>query len=223
MKKYIFISICIFATFLCENTYADTIDSPQDFKTYKENANNFCSSSNHPWNNDNALLPIPQYAELSADAVNSQIVRTQNLSNLSDSEKTRLQYELDTKRIGDFSGFKAVEVARLQYRSTMDSIFACGVVESRLNILEKLQNEIGKYSTNRQSEIQKQLEKEKERLSRERDKLKCNKSEEPNADIMNSVVNSATHQYCHYRYYLQYLDSNLEHNRAYIESIESAI
>lgn len=42
-------------------------------------------------------------------------------------------------------------------------------------------------------------------------------------DNLVALKNSATRQYCHYRYYLTYLDAELETNRANVETIEKSI
>lgn len=114
-------------------------------------------------------------------------------------------------------------MARTQYRASMNSVFACGIISSRLSILETLREEISKEASTRKSEIQDQLDKEKSRLQSESDKLKCNSAGANKTNLMQEMINSSTRQYCHYRHYLSYLDTNLEDNRYAIEQMEKAI
>lgn len=220
----------IFLTFFgnSEKIFAEIIptENNPDFTSYENNiagAKKYCDDPSQPWAKNSALVTIPQYPKLEASAVNGQIERTKNLSTLTESEKERLQADLDLTRIGNFSGFKTLEVARLQYRASMDSLFSCSVVTSRLKILSDLQETISGTFTETNSEIKQQLEKEKMRLERERDKLGCNADDTKGAHSLKSLSNSATRQYCHYRYYLTYLESALDENRTNIERIEQSI
>ena len=219
----------IFGIFFTQNPVrAEIIPSEQnpDFKSYQsylDGAKSYCDSTDRYWGKNNAIRPIPQYPELKASAVNHQISRTQNLSNLSTEEKNRLASELDMSRIGDFTGFKTLEVARIQYRSTMNSLFSCAIVNSRLRILKGLRETVESTLNGANSEITTQLNKEQTRLEREKDNLQCNNSDANQTAVMQEIVNSATRQYCHYRYYLSYLDTTLESDRAYVENVEQAI
>lgn len=228
MFKKIFIITLFFSIFFLDHAHAETIptENNPDYKSYKafqDGAKAYCDDPSRAWGQNNALVPIPQYPELSAEAVTTQMNRTQNLQNISDEQKNRLQSELSTERIGNFSGFKTLEVARLQYRAAMNSVFACGIVESRLTILAGLREALDASTSSRKSEIQTQLDKEKSRLENERDKLKCNSAGAAKTTNMTELVNSTTRQYCHYRHYLSYLDTNLEDNRYNIEQIEKNI
>lgn len=168
-------------------------------------------------------MSIPQYAELSADAVNAQIERTQNLENLTNEEKIRLKDDLNMSRIGNFAGFKTLEVARLQYRASMDSLFSCALITSRLRILDDLRAQISQTFSETNSEIKQQMDRERNRLERESGNLNCNSDDISGTDTLKALTNSATRQYCHYRYYLTYLDTQLEQNRTNIETIEQNI
>lgn len=147
------------------------------YENYQSAAKAYCDSPTRVWNANSAMVTIPQYPELSATAVNNQIERTKNLSNLPSEEKEKLIRDLDLTRIGNFSGFKTLEVARLQYRANMDALFSCALVTSRLQILDDLQSELSKHFTDSNSEIKQQLEKEKVRLERERGNLSCNSAD----------------------------------------------
>lgn len=187
MQKHFFTSLLvfflIFFTFFSntEKIFAENIPETDldltDYNKYLESAKSYCDNSDRVWGKNNALVTIPQYPKLEASAVNNQINRTKNLSTISDEEKSRLAEELDMTRIGNFSRFKTLEVARLQYRASMDTLFSCTLVTSRLKILSDLQNAISGTFTESNSEIKQQLEKEKMRLERERDTLGCNSAE----------------------------------------------
>ncbi len=138
------------------------------YENYQKTVKSSCDNTQHAWSQNSALVSIPQYPELNATAVNNQIERTKNLTNLTTEEKERLIQDLDMTRIGNFSGFKTLEVARLQYRANMDSLFSCALVDSRLRILNDLQTQLATTFTKSNSEIKQQLEKEKLRLEREK-------------------------------------------------------
>ncbi len=40
---------------------------------------------------------------------------------------------------------------------------------------------------------------------------------------MKTLKNSATLQYCHYRYYLEYLENNLEYDKSALQAIEEEV
>ena len=122
--------------------------------------------------------------------------------------------ELDMSRIGNFSGFKTLEVARLQYRAQMNSVFACSIIEGRLLILSDLRDALGRSPN---SEVQTLLDQEQKKLETQRDSISCKSSGAEKVPTMQELVNSATRQYCHYRHYLSYLDENLRNDRSLIE------
>lgn len=228
MKLQSKIFIAMMTLMLPVGAFASTENPPtgmeyKNYKFYEQSAKTACDTPNAPWGKNNSLLPIPQYPELSSSAVNAQIERLQNQESLSDEEKRRLQNEATLQRIGNFSGFKTLEVARLQYRSTMNGIFACGIISSRLSILDDFREAMSASSSTRKSEIQNQLDKEQKRLENERDKLKCNSAGASKTDFMAEMVNSSTRQYCHYRHYLTYLETNLESDLQAIEKMEKEI
>lgn len=194
-----------------------------DYKEYKKNATAQCDSPNVPWGKDNSLLPVPQYGELKAEAVERQRQQLLNSSRPSEEEKNRLNDELDRIRIGNFSGFKTLEIARLQYRTTMDNLFSCAIVESRLHIINDVQTRINAAFPALRSEIQQQLEHEAERLQSHKNRMKCNPAKKSNTSFMKEMVNSASKQYCHYRHYLLYLEQNLQNNQHFIQEIEKKL
>lgn len=217
MKKiYLFLFSCLYF-----NTVFTAQEIPAVTKTYEQyqqNAKNICDWQDAPWSKSNALVPIPQYPKLDANSVNSQI-NSPNIDNLSSDEKIKLMTELNMQRIWTFDWFKTLEVARLQYRATMNSVFACAILESRLKILDDLRENFTKIS----SEINKQLDNEKVRLSNKKDSMNCNSNTWENIGLMTELINTSTRQYCHYRHYLSYLDENLQNDKTSIEKLEKSI
>ena len=224
MQKNIFI-LCLCLSASCGAAFAQD-ELPvvvQDFDQYQTNAATYCDAPEREWAKTNTLVPIPQYPKLESTAINNQIARTQSLDTLTQSEKEKLKNDLNMNRIGDFSGYKTLEVARLQYRSTMDSLFACSVVESRLSILTGLQETIKKRIPNRNSEILQKLSKEEKLLRTQKNNLNCNSAGTSGNPPLRELINTSTRQYCHYRYYLTYLDTQLQTDRYTLEQIEKAV
>lgn len=58
-------------------------------------------------------------------------------------------------RIGTFVGFKAVETARNQYRTNMNTVFSCAVIASRIEKTQKVLEAVKKVG---ESEITRKLE-----------------------------------------------------------------
>lgn len=56
----------------------------------------------------------------------------------------------------------------------MDALFSCGIIDSRLRILADLREQIDAKMGSLNSEIKNQLDKEQQRLEREKDNLRCN-------------------------------------------------
>ena len=138
-------------------------------------------------------------------------------------EKNRLLEDLDPSRIGDYSGFKTLEIARTGYRSNMNRLFACAVVSSRIQTLDTLQEIIKQKITSKNSETLEKLKREANNLKENLDKLKCNIDIENPREILSVIANSSTKQYCHYRHYLNYLNSNLVTNFRDVLEIEKNI
>lgn len=74
-------------------------------------------------------------------------------------EKARLRADLDPIAIGEYSGFKALEVARIGYRSNMNSLFACAVLTSRIDTMITLQELISQKIKTKNSEILQKIKK----------------------------------------------------------------
>ena len=206
---------------LYEGVFALNGQSYEDYKTTKDT---FCSDSTKPWSTDNRLVPEIEYPELSDTAVNATLAtwRDNTPRWMVGDEKVRLRSDLDPVRIGDFSGFKALEVVRIGYRSNMNSLFACGIVSSRLDTLKNLQDLVSSKLKNKNSEILQKLKQESNRLEQTVNTLKCNISAE-RKEMMVSLTHTAMQQYCEYRYYLGYLQSNIDANIRDVQEIEKKI
>ncbi len=138
----------------------------------------------------------------------------------------RLKRDLDPVRIGEYSGFKTLEIARIGYRTRLNTLFSCAVVGSRIDTLMGLEKLISTKLKTKDSEIQQKLKKDANKLQVVLNTLKCNppKSSESQAkgEMIISLTNSATYQYCGYRHYLSYLESNIE-DISGVQKIESRI
>lgn len=93
---------------------------------------------------------------------------------MSDDEKLRLKRDLDPVRIGEYSGFKALEVARIGYRTRMNTLFSCAVVASRIDTMQGLKKLIAEKIKLKDSEIQKKLTRDTNKLLNIFNTLKCN-------------------------------------------------
>ena len=198
------------------------------FDEYKKETETFCDNSAQPWNDPktgggkNASIPL--YPNLEANEILA------SLSSLKSREeipalRERIEKELDEKRIGNFTGFKTLEIARIQYRTAMDHTFACSVLKSRVNTLSTLQEVINKSMGSKSSEIQNKLKKEADKMNALIGSLKdCNtENGEQSVPMSTKLVNTATRQYCHYGKYLQFLGKSLDTNSAGIKSLEEQI
>lgn len=219
-KKLIFaFLISIFFDFTVNAQHQELPVVTKTYEQYLQNTKNQCEQNDVPWKKYNSLVPVPQYPKLESSAVNAQIT-SPNLENLSWEEKERLKKDLSLERIGSFQGFKTLEVARLQYRSTMNSLFACSAIESRLLILGGLREALGGEIS---SEIKSLLDKEQKKLETQKSDLSCVSHEKKEVPAMQELVNSAAKQYCHFRHYLSYLDDNLRDDYTTISDMEKNI
>ena len=156
----------------CKGVFAGT---GQTYDDYIKESGTFCDDSSKPWGTNNTLVPKIDYPELSDSAVNATLVKWRNSKPewMVGDEKTRLKEDLDPITIGEFRGFKALEVARIGYRSNMNALFACAVISSRINSMKTLQEIIDKKINNKESEIQKKFKKNVDSLTRTLNQLKC--------------------------------------------------
>lgn len=196
----------------------------QSYDTYKRLLKEWCDDATHPWNDpqygDPFIVAPPTYSELSTAALNASISRTQTAENLP-SEKTKLSQELDPTRIGNFTGLKSLEIARIQYRSAMNNIFACAIIDARTEIIVDLQKKIAQTFPWKNTEIKNQLEKEEKKLRATRNELPCKTRESTSTTQTEMLLaNTITRQYCHYHTYLQYLEDNVTKSNDQVARVE---
>jgi hypothetical protein len=188
-----------------------------------------CDAPSKSWNKEGVSSKVPEidYPEFSTSAVNAAITKwkTENSDQkwFLQSEQERLMKDLDPVRIGNFTGFKTLEVARIGYRTRMNQLFACSIVSSRINSVVWLQELTNKKIKTKDGSITEKLNKEIKKYREIQTSLKCNETgSEKKEDILSTITNSSAHQYCHYRYYLDYLESNTS-DVLCIQNIEKGI
>lgn len=207
LRIYTFLLI-VLTSFGCYEAFS--AEPGKSYDAYTKEAESYCDDSSKSWSTNNTLVPKIDYPELSSKSVNATLAkwRDNNPRWMVGDEKARLRADLDPNNIGEFTWFKALEVARIGYRSNMNALFACAVVTSRIETIVTLQELISKKIKTKNSEILEKLKKEWNKLEQTSNKLKCNPSKDKE-EMMIGLINTATHQYCHYRHYLDYLDSSL--------------
>lgn len=188
--------------------------APQTYESYQSGAMDYCDSSRRSWSRDNSIVSKIDYPEFNTQAVNTTLLRWRTDTRiLWNDEKSRIQRDLDPITIGEFSGFKTLEIARIGYRTRMNSLFACVIIWSRIETVSTLQKLIEKKIKSKNSEILEKLKKIGIKLKESSNTLKCNMVEntdqEQKQELMTVLTNTTAHQYCHYRHYLSYLESNI--------------
>jgi len=104
----------------------------------------------------------------------------------------------------------------------MNSVFSCAILSSREKMLVSLDEVIQSKTTNKESEITRKLQKEIERIGRTKSTIKCQPSGNATESKMyEKLINSSTLQYCHYKNYIEYLDSNLSENIDDVRKLEN--
>ncbi len=194
-----------------------------DFSCYIDWRDNHCRSPDNGWNDSTKYPDLGKvtndYAEFTSQGQNAQMSKIIS-SEIYPSEKTKLQKELDPKRIGTFRGYKTAEIARIQYRNNMNKIFSCSVSASRIQVVTQLQKLIQQAGS---KEINEKLKKDIQKL-----KLNSPKNCSPtSSDTMKSypaaIVRSATTEYCSYLFYNEYLEAQIDQNQTQVFEIESKI
>ena len=199
--------------------------APQTYESYQTGSSEYCDSGQRPWNTGSTLVPEIDYPEFTTTTVNAALARwREGTIGMSDDEKIRIRRDLDPVTIGEYRGLKTLEVSRIMYRTRLNSLFACGIVASRIDSIANLKELIVKKIKNKDSEIYQKLRKEVEKLEKKRNDLKCNieGSDGKKQEMIINTINSSSHQYCHYRYYLSYLESNIS-DITQAQTIESGI
>lgn len=214
-KKTLFICVILSSFFLVKGVFADAMK----YEDYLSDATAFCDDEKQPWNKwlqegepAKRLVPKLTYPDLRSDAVNAWM-EDQIEQERSPLWKEYLKQALDPTYIGSFGWLKTLEAAQNVYHARMNRLFDCAVIESRIGIILWLQES---KSLKWQSEILEKLKKEMETLSVLRKQCLPSDKETKGAnptvytrEINFRLVNTAWLQYCHYRKYLSYLDSNV--------------
>jgi hypothetical protein len=210
MQSRSFTFLFIFASLVISGASA-VHAAPQSYEEYQSGATAYCDSDKRPWNTGSTIVPEIDYPQFTTNTVNAAMARWRDGSiTINDNEKIRLRRDLDPVTIGEYTGLKTLEVARIMYRTRMNTLFSCGIIGSRIDTVKNLKELIAKKIKNKDSEIYQKLEKEVKKLGESQNKLKCNieKEDGKKEEMIINIVNSSSHQYCHYRYYLGYLESN---------------
>lgn len=199
-----------------------TCEEKKEFSCYQQFAN-YCQNLNFPGMVKENLWKTAkcEYGEFTVNGINATV----NCIEASENGGNATGYKegLTLVQIWSFQGFRAAEVSRKLYRKNMNAIFACTVVATRKDKLEKLSQIIkGKKWS---SEIERSLEKEKKRYELLMTKMNCNKNMTPKADdkIVDRLASSAMIEYCSYTYYLDYLDANIRNNFSEAINIDNNI
>jgi hypothetical protein len=91
----------------------------------------------------------------------------------------------------------------------MNKIFACAIIASRQDKLQKLREVI--KGKNGASDIEKSLEKEEKRYASLMANMNCNQNKTDSASdkVADRLASSAAKEYCKYTHYLDYLEANI--------------
>lgn len=221
MKKY-FLFILFFLTFFPISSWAiDAGCDKKDYLCYKDYwVREFCrgSSSSQSWDINKWIGSVTElYRALD---VNEQKKQIQELigSEPNPNERAKIEKELSLDRIGNFSGFKTVEIARIVYRTNMNRIFSCAVIASRIERTQKVKKIISQvWSSNIGEKLDKDIK-----------KLEWLKSSNCGAQwgakgLTNyplALAHSATVEYCNYTNYLDYLQENVSTDYTRVIMIE---
>ena len=138
--------------------------TPQTYEAYQRESTNYCDGAERTWAQDKSLVPKIDYSEFATGAINATLAKSRNNTQTSNDEKLRIKSDLDPIRIGEYSGFKALEIARVNYRTQMNSLFACGIISSRIDTLDELTKLINQKIKPKKSNIQEALERESDKL-----------------------------------------------------------
>lgn len=197
----------------------------QTFEEYKQEADKYCDASAREWNKsqDSSLIPKVDYPKLEKGAISNFISKYRSKQQVAGNDATRLRQDLNEVQIGNFTGYKTLEAARVAYRTSMNSLFACSVVSSRIHTIKDVQKIIKERVKTSPSDLLVKLDNESKRLTQVQNKLKCNSKQTEKKDIVLTLWNSASKQYCHYRHYLWYLESSMIDDINWLKNIEKDI
>ena len=203
------------------------------FDEYLSDATTFCDNPKADWNiwtqegsPATRMVPKLTYPAYSSDAVNTWMAQ-QIEQERSPLGRQYLQEALNPQYIGNFNGIKTLEAAQNVYHARMNTLFDCAVMESRIGIILGLQQS---KALKWQSEILDKLKKEFITLDIQYKQCLPDTAKEEKIDppvftrnINLRMAKTAWLQYCHYRKYLSYLESNINDNITNTLQIEQNI
>ena len=199
--------------------------APETYDAYKTRLAATCED-NKAWSKDTSgwgdyVLP-PTYPEVTRQAIENARTNLLSESNSSE-ERQNLVNDLDIISLKN-APFRTLELTRIMYRSRMNKVFGCAVIQSRENITKNLLAEIEKKYPSAQSEIKNKIKREWERLKIQKEALSCrDQGAENSTPSLTRIVNASTRQYCHYDTYLRYLRENLDENTSGMLALERSL
>lgn len=193
---------------------------PTTYTGYNELIEKNCENPELKWNSWaiwNINIPAPKYSELTKSALTE--TKANLKANANDAEnRAWIEWELTRTN----TVFSALGLAQTQYRNAMNQVFSCAILSSREKMLVNLTENLKSKTTNKESEITRKLEKEIKRIGRTKSTIKCQPSgNATDSKMYEKLINSSTLQYCHYRNYIEYLESNIWENIDDIRKLES--
>lgn len=219
-KISLFIIVFISIFFWAEASFA----APISYETYQKEAKSYCEDGK-PWYTWSRNTQRISYPPFDIGGINTWIA-TQRAEALNQPPALResILEKLDPLRIGSLDSSRALEVAQIAYHSRMDTVFDCAVIEARKKIITWL-----KETVHWQSEILEKIKQEERILNQKANQCipawwsQWSNTASAREDPSTRMINTITLQYCHYRQYLIYLESQLEENIAQYNQIDSGI
>ena len=129
-KSLSLICIPIFVLAYASSSFAEVMS----YEAYSSGATTFCDNPEVEWNKTSRSVGKITYPELKSDTVNAWM-SSQITSETSKLGRAKLQEALDPARIGNFAGWRALEVTQSAYNARMNTLFDCAVIESRISII----------------------------------------------------------------------------------------
>lgn len=83
LQRYTFYILIVFLGIFPKSMMA--ADEPtifQSYEDYLQNTRAYCDAPEREWYDRKTLVPVPQYPDLTTDAINNQITRTRSLDTL---------------------------------------------------------------------------------------------------------------------------------------------
>ncbi len=220
--KYLLPFILIIVALLPRSIFAAepcTDEANITYGCYQKNVNYYCMKQDPeglaPWNISNGSM-------LSTAIIDSPNVVYPQMSSASVEEK-KIALEQYVQKTGkpvyqpptsNYS-LDILSLSRGIYNSQMNSVFACAMLSSRIRIAEKVV-QVNETFGNKNSEIITKIKGLNTKLENQRKLLQtCN----GNTEVVDSnnnpipmrlrLLDTASYQYCNYRYYLEYLQKNV--------------